>query len=194
MAKTRLFKDDREAIRAALVGHKYDPIFAAREREEFALAAEVWDHIYAAHKAAMAKLPAGALPESDHITVRAYGKYVTLHFGRGDFLKRPKRRLFDAHKRVWEAPACDLAERVERWAQAGEDLKKERNEMGVKLDAALASFRTFDDLLAAWPDAERFITKRWRERPEYASSQLPAPVLTDLSKALDLPPDVKEAA
>ncbi|HYC66679.1 Nmad5 family putative nucleotide modification protein [Brevundimonas sp.] len=191
--KTRLTNADREAIRAALIDHKFKPIFADLDREENALAIKVRARAYGDFLSVIDNAPEGAFPSTGKVTVAVGGKSYGVTFSGAA-------RVFYQHDRGWSSRILEmksgdkLGEQIEDHANRLETAKDERNHLRRTLDATLKEFRTFDDLLAGWPEAEAFITERWRSRPEYAAN-VPAVAIKTLTESLDLPPEtVAEAA
>lgn len=191
MTKTRLLASDREAIRNAVVAHKFNPIFAALADEEKAIGAMLYERLYdKAIRAAMKRLPKGALPTKCGVSVNCAGQrhHVDLPESEPIFYKH-------YYGETIALPAGDaLCERIKDRASREEAAKSDRSHAKKVTDATLAQFRTFEDLAVAWPEADSFIKARWQTRPDYTAN-VPAVVLKDLSVALDLPPDdLAEAA
>ncbi len=191
MAKTRLTKADREAIRDAVIEHKFAPLDAANAAEEAALAVKARIKAYGSYLPTIEAAPAGAYAEQSVAPVNVGGKRISLYFdgaarlfaksfGYGNFL------LSLSEDDAFGKAILDHAERKKT-------LRADRSKLEDIVNGTLSAFNTFDDLLAGWPEAESFITARWRERPDY-SANVPAVAIRDLSAALDLPPDVAEAA
>lgn len=204
MAKTRLNSSDRETLTEQIVGHKFNRLQLLREQEEFDLAKEAYAKAYPATLVAkMGAMPKGSFPTDTDICVSVSGKRFDLNFS-------PTRW---GHPYAWEAAAKpadaeqrpflykhyqdvalaildgdDFGDRAVANQEQEESLQKERQDMLIRVRATLDNFRYFDDLLTAFPEAESFIMKRWRERPEGGSPGVPAVVIKDLARALDLPP------
>lgn len=192
MAKTRLFKADRQAICRAIIEHKFSPIEAALLVEENALAAEARVVAYGKHLKVIEDLPNGALPTSSSVSVTVDGGRHTLYFGaHGYGSDKIYCRVFDAHE---YNPILSLlgddpfGARVKDWALRVKAVSEERTLLDRRTYATLDRFTTFDALIEAWPEANKFITECWRARPGYVAA-LPAVVMSELSSALDLPPD-----
>ncbi len=194
MAKTRLTKADREAIRDAIIKHKFTPLEADVRAEENALALQARAKAYGDYLTVIEAAPKGAFGEDDDVNLNVAGRRIRLRFG-ADYTTRA--RLYFDHCRsgyLMSLPESDkFGAKVLAWADKAEANRKARSDLRSNVLATLAAFNTFDDLLAGWPEADAFITARWRERPDY-SANVPAVALRDLSAALDLPPDVAEAA
>ncbi len=191
MSKTRLLASDREAIRNAVVAHKFDPLFAALADEEKAIGALVYERLYdKPTRTAMKRLPAGAFPTKCGVSVNCAGQrhHVDLPASAPILYKH-------YYGETLALPAGDtLCERIKERAAREETIKSDRAHAKKVTDATLAQFRTFDDLAVAWPEADTFIKARWQTRPDYTAN-VPAVVLKDLSAALDLPPEeIAEAA
>jgi hypothetical protein len=213
MAKTRLNNDDRAAIAVAIVDYKYAPLIALNRALEYELASLVYDRIYSADvRRKMAALPAGAFKEVDDITVAVNGQKYKLDFsadnydvlgsnpaGRDDdrllkpVLYKHADRSYSSLPALLLTDEDSLGARIVAWSQEREELRQAPATARSKLDAALASYRYFDDLVTSFPEAERFILTRWRERPEGGSPGVPAVVLKDLARELDLPPEAEAA-
>lgn len=192
MTKTRLTNADRDAIRYAMLGHKFDPVFAQLKRDGAALAIKARALAYGDYAVTIDAAPDGAFPVAGAIHVNVGGQKHSLEF-EGDA------RVFYKHDRGWTGCALTLVASaalgkaiVDR-ARAAETAKEEKQHLNNILRATLAEFRSFDDLIAAWPEAETFIKDRWRTRPEWKAN-VPAVALKTLTDKLDLPPDVAEAA
>lgn len=193
MPKTRLTHDDRQAIREAIIAHKYKPIDAAHAATEAALAEELRVKLCGDYLKTMEKAPKGAFPTTNSLVVEIDGKRRHLSFG-GKYPDQVYHRVFSEHYSTgtaWKtrAEGEPLALKIVAWMDAVEATKSERSNLISITRATLDGFRTFDDLLDGWPDASRFITEVWRRRGAYLPPQLPAVVLADLSAKLDLPPD-----
>lgn len=194
MAKTRLTNADRDAIRQAVIAHRFDPLEAAFAREEYALALKVRASVYGDYLAAMEQAPEGAFPTTPNINVSVDGMRVRLRFGAS----------YDVRARIWDkhdhggsilsttsarSPAKDVLD----WARRCEATKAEKRTLDETVRGTLSPFTTFEGLLDGWPEAATFTQARWRQRGDY-SPQLPVASLQKLSAALDLPPEVAEAA
>lgn len=194
MAKTRLTNADREAIRDAILAHKFTPIEAGLRAEENALALQARAKAYGSYLKTMEAAPSGAFPEQANIDLNLGGRRLRIAFG-ADYTTRC--RVFDAHAHggyILSLPDGDeFGGKVLSWAERREAAKVARSELRGKLGGTLSAFTTFDDLVKAWPEAESFVRERWAMRPDYAAN-VPAIQLTDLTAALDLPPEVAEAA
>lgn len=196
MPKTRLYKADREAICRAIIEHKFSPIEAALLVEENALANEAREIAYDKHLKVIETLPNGAFPTKISVRVTVEGEHYALYFGgRIGGPDAVRRRVFEAHE---YSPILQMTDdapfgaRVKDWAQRGVGTKAERELLTRRTDATLSRFSTFDALIEAWPEANKFIAERWRTRPAYVAA-LPAVVMSELSSALDLPPDDDES-
>lgn len=192
MPKTRLYKADRDAICRAIIEHKFSPIEAALLVEENALANEAREIAYDKHLKAIEALPNGAFPTKMSVNVTVEGQRYALYFGGHAWGPNAvQRRVFEAHN---YSPILQLTDddpfgaRVKDWAQRGVATKAERELLDRRTGATLSRFSTFDALIEAWPEANKFITERCRQRPTYVAG-LPAVVMSELSSALDLPPD-----
>jgi hypothetical protein len=191
MAKTRLRNDDRDAIRYAIIDHKFKPLDAALDAEGTALALKARAKAYGDFATVMDNAPQGAFDTASSISVNVAGKRISLPF-------KAEARAFYSHRHSYQealtlTEADRLAVQIMAWANQGEALKAERRTLNDQVRGTLSAFHTFDDLQRDWPEADAFITARWRTRPEYSSS-VPAVRLAALTSALDLPPEVAEAA
>lgn len=195
MAKTRMNVADREAIRDAIIAHKFDDMIANMERREYVLADLVWKHLHSdSDRRWMAKAPAGALAETDCMGVNCAGRTHYLHFGEWKMVdRRPKRRTFDKFNRRTDMPsALPLTEEINDWAMTLKGTRDERGNLRQSVLTALAGFRCFEDAIEGWPEAADFI----RARQVRSSAPVRAVVVrySDLSAKLDLPPEEKQAA
>lgn len=193
MAKTRLTNDDRDAIRSAVIDRKFDPLFAALKAKESAVVIKARARAYGKYTAEIDAAPTGAFAtESNHSFVVAGRRYQLRS-------EKPLRVFFKDTRGYMEAmislPAGDkLGDEIESVAHEREELKNTRDHLRSTIRATLSAFRTFDDLILAWPEAEPFIKARWQTRPEWKAN-VPAVEIKSLSHALDLPPEtVAEAA
>jgi len=191
--KTRLTNADRDAIRAALIAHKFTPIFADLDREENALAIKVRARAYGDFLAVIDNAPEGAFPSTGKINVAVGGQSYGITFSGAA-------RVFYRHDRGWSSRILEmnagdkLGEKIVDHANRAETTKAERSHLIDTVNATLREFRSFDDLLVGWPEAEAFITDRWRSRPDYTAN-VPAVALKTLTASLDLPPEtLAEAA
>lgn len=194
MAKTRLTKYDRQAIRTDIIAHRFDPQERALLAEENALAIQVRAKLYGDYLATIEAAPEGAFCMDSSFTVNVGGKRIRLAFG-ADY--KTQVRLFAVHCKydpVMSVPDSDkFGAKIADWAQRKEATRTAREKLSGEVLGTLNSFNSFDDLQAGWPEADRFIVARWQTRPEY-SANVPAIALRDLSAALDLPPDEVAAA
>lgn len=194
MAKTRLTNADREAIRDAVIEYKFAPIENGLAAEEFALAIQARSKAYGDYLTTIDSAPDGAFPTEGQTWLNVGGKKIKLRYGQYPTYVR----VFSKHCR-YDEPMLSLAEsdafakKVMIWAERSEATKSERRKLRENVGGTLSFFKSFDDLQAGWPEAERFITARWRERPDYTANA-PAVTLRDLSTALDLPPDTEDEA
>lgn len=188
MTKTRMTKYDRHAIRQAILEHKFIPVEAALLAEENALAIQARAKAYGDYLKVIDAAPAGAFAEEDDANLNVGGSRIRLRFG-ADY--KITARVFSAHARDTMLALRDsdpLAVKIMGWAHRAEEARRARGDLQAKLTGTLGAFRTFDDLLAGWPEASTFITERWRISGEYVAS-VPAVTLQELSAALDLPPE-----
>lgn len=196
MAKTRLTNADRDVIRVGIIDHKFLPIEAALLAEENALAVQARIKAYGEYLPTIEAAPAGAFPEERSVRLNIGGRKIALRFGDG---YRVAARVFDKHTAGYDRYLLSLtdtdafAKKALSWAERAEAAKAERRKLVDSVSGTLSAFRSFDDLLKGWPEADKFITARWRTRPEY-SANVPAVAIQDLSAALDLPPEIAEAA
>ena len=194
MAKTRLLNADREAIEAAILAHRFDPSDAAYLAEENALAIKVRAKVYGDYLPVMEAAPAGAFPESNAIRVNVDGRRIRLNFGDS---YRTVARIWSKHRdssEILSGPSSNpILGKVLDWANRLEATKRERADLKYSLRATLASFTTFEGLIEGWPEAASFANAQWKARGSFVPN-LPAVKLQELSAALDLPPDVAEAA
>lgn len=199
MAKTRLNNADRNAIAEAIIDHKYVPLEQAHAQRGHDLANELWEILHGEHRQLIDALPKGALEEAHKINVNAAGRHIELRFG-PDVSSWPSvyRPVFYKYARgrvpVDDLAGRDFADRLDTWLGEGKTLREERAEQHTKTLAVLSTFTSFDDLQAAWPDADKFITAQWRKRGVAGGRNLPAVMISDLSRQLGLPPGEQEAA
>jgi hypothetical protein len=182
MAKTRLLKADRDAIRVALLEHKFAPRVAALKRAREAAALALYDRLHAPHLKAMAALPEWAFGRRNNLLVKTYGRLYTLEFA--DAEDRPVLHKYLGHI---ELGTTTQADDIEALTREDKTIVDERLEMAHKVTAALEKFSSFEDAIKAWPEAASFFNARMKERGLVVN--LPAVMLMDLTKQLDLPPD-----
>lgn len=194
MTKTRLNNADREAIRDAVILHKFQPVEAALDAEMHALAIQARVKAYGDYLATIEAAPDGAFPTEGHCNLIIGGKRIRLSFG----VFPCAVRVFSHHAR-YEREMLNLTDadpfgkKVMAWAERREEAKGQRSKLKDNVRGTLDAFKTFDDLLAGRPEAERFITARWRQRPDYIAN-VPAVEIRTLSEALDLPPETEAEA
>lgn len=191
MAKTRLRNDDREAIRNAIISHKFKPLEAALAAEANALAIKVRAKAYGPFAKTIDSAPEGAFPTKRTFHVNVGGKKIGVEAD-------GQMRCFHAHyygsdPLLAVTDADPLGAAVMDWATRKEALTAERDTLREQVRGTLAAFNTFDDLQRDWPEADRFIVARWQTRPEYAAN-VPAVQIASLTVALDLPPDEQAEA
>lgn len=188
MSKTTLRQDDREAIRDALIAHKFAPTDAELLALENTLAEEVRAFVHGDYLKTVERAPKGAYRTTNNIRVSIDGQHHSLAFG-GRYPNAVYKRQFYEFPNAYTS-AEPLMARVLEWAGRVATLKQQREALTTTALATLGAFRTFDALLEAWPDAEKFITEQWRNRAGRTERQLPV-ALGKLSEALDLPPDTQ---
>lgn len=188
MTKTTLRQADREAIRDALIAHKFGPIDAELLALENALAEEVRAFVHGDYIKTLERAPKGAFRTTNNIRVSIDGQQHALAFG-GRYPNAVYKRQFYEFPSAYTS-ADPLMARVLEWAGRDARAKKEREALTATALATLGAFRTFDALLESWPDAEKFITAQWRSRAGRTDRQLPV-ALGKLSEALDLPPETQ---
>jgi hypothetical protein len=195
VAKTRLLNADREVIEAAILAHRFDPLDAAYLAEENALAIKIRAKVYGDYLPTMEAAPVGAFPECNAIRVNVDGRRILLSFGDS---YRTVARVWNKHNtgggEILSGPSSNaLLAKVLDWANRREATKRERSDLKYSVRATLASFTTFEGLVDGWPEAASFANAQWKARGSFVPN-LPAVKLQELSAALDLPPDVAEAA
>lgn len=178
MPKTRLTVGAREGIRDLIIAHRFDAATLAAKKTIVERALEVHRETYASHADWIAAAPPGALPTT---TMLYFFDRPSSDMSYGVGLEAPV-PIFANQKRFRASPALDAA------ILAKEALEKDRREMRGKVLATLTAYRNFEDLLAAWPEAEVFIRKVWKTFTGYRPINLPVAVPGDLNSALDLPP------
>lgn len=186
MPKTRLINDDRDAITRAIIAHKFDPVFAALDAEAAALAIEARHIAYGDFLRVMDKAPKGAFHTAGSMRVAVGGKRVSLSFG-----LLVAHRVFADHEYgdALALPDSDpFGARVMAHAEARKTAAAEKEALSRTTRAMLGNFTTFDDLVEAWPEAQRFVTEQWRARGTYVAS-VPMIAIASLTAALDLPPE-----
>lgn len=194
MAKTPLRMDDREQIAVAMVARKFDPVAARLDAEEYALAAAVWEHVHGPFKAVIYQLPKGALRADHELDLNYNGRWLSLKFGPDPGWDkrdtRETRPMFaSCNERL--VPSKKLAERLDAWSDGVKQLQEDKTDALAKTLGTLKSFRTFEDLIAAWPEAAKFVTSRMTKRD--IAPNVPAVLLRDLNALLDLPPETELA-
>lgn len=180
MAKTRMTNTDRERLRNDLLNHKFVSLRKRHKIAEAELADALWLHWHSPHIAAMDAMPDGAFVQGTRVCVRAYGQYHSLT------LLEPRRffHKFTGHNELGASPQ---AEAVEELARAGQKIEADATDLRFKLDATLAMFRNFEDVVQHWPEAADIVEGRLSKKREFVVPNLPAVQLADLTAALDLP-------
>lgn len=190
MSKIRLSNDDRRAIAAAVVGHKFNPLKAALNAEQTRVCEDIRRRAYGDFLPVMESAPSGAFDTRSGLTVNVGGARYKL-------TSQVAMRVFAAHD-GW-APmlsldaADDLGEAIQDLAQRLEDHRQQRDHLEATTRATIAGFYTFEALIEAWPEAEAFIKARWTARA-HGPVNLPAVDFKSLTGALDLPPETQAAA
>lgn len=193
MAKTRLTNDSRRVIARKVIEYKFAPIEAALRARENELAQAAWDQVHGPFKKEIAKLPAGALKKEDDVYVNVGGHKHDLDF------KEPVGCFycFDSYSNPLVLKDPDVIARAQSWAAEKDQAKTDRRDLERKVEALLASFRTFEDAVAGWPDAAGFIAAELARHGSFVDvPSLPSVKVEDVSRALGLPPetDLAEAA
>ena len=203
MAKTRMNQEDRQSIVAAILDHKFKPVFLANNEEQYALALRIYDTLYDEKtKEWIKQAPEGWLPHSTSVTVNAAGRKYSLHFG----LKTNPA----TNSRLWtQLPVCvrhadswnyacktfvagdELGEAIAKNANEAEDLKNLHAKAKEQLVAALSALRSFEDVLEKWPEVESFVKPRMQARCVEVPG-LPAVKFSDLNAMLGLPPETSQ--
>lgn len=194
MAKTPLNQADRDVIRNQIIGRKFTPLRDKQVVDENKLAMEVWTLAYKAYLPVMAKLPRGAFKMSKTISTNVGGRSYYLNADQEVQLMYEDANNWNGKRLATFEATSPMGEKISAFAQSKIDLERQQQDADRKVAASLKAFRSFDDLLKAWPEAEKFIKARWATRPDY-NANVPMVVLKDLSKELGLPPEEeKEAA
>lgn len=198
MATTRMNKDDRDIIGQTIVEAKFGPLDAALTAQETALAQRVYDSLYDDKtKKWIAEAPSGWLSTTSSIKCNVAGLSVSVSFG---YLPQSNHRVHKPvttkHAAGWDTiktfPAGDtLGEEIRAHALAKEEHKRLRSGAYRQVATALASLRTFEAALKAWPEAETFIKPRMQTRCVEVPG-LPAVKMADLNTLLGLPPETKQ--
>lgn len=191
MAKTRLRNDDRDAIRSAIIDNKFRPIEAGLAAEANALAIKARARGYGEFVNAMDAAPIGAFPSRSNVIVNVDGKKVSLKTAAA--VRCFYEHLYGSEVVLTLKDTDKLGVEIMAYATRAEAVKAEKETLREQVRGTLAAFSTFDDLQREWPEADAFITARWRTRPDYTAN-VPAIQISALTTALDLPPDVAEAA
>jgi hypothetical protein len=206
--------DDRDAIRRALLIHKFQAKYDVLRARENLAAIAAWGQVHTPHKATMDKLPKTAFRVDTTVSVNAGGYSATLRYGgghRGGWYFAGKRK-FGAPIEL-ESPAEGvrliefydfgavnlkdqmLIDEVQDILTKQNELDEQVQDLDTRVQATLAKFTTFEALEEAWPEIETFVQARMKERGIYVKPQLPAVLLIDLTKDLELPPEeISQAA
>ena len=203
MAKTRMNQEDRQSIAAAILDHKFKPLFLANNEEQYALGLRVYDALYDEEtKKWIKQAPEGWLSHSTSVTVNAAGRKYSLRFG---LKSNPA-----TNSQLWtQLPVCirhadswnyasktfvagdELGEAIAKNATDAEELKTMHAKAKEQLNAALSALRSFEDVLEKWPEVESFVKPRMQARCVEVPG-LPAVKFSDLNTMLGLPPETKQ--
>lgn len=178
MPKTRLTVADREEISALIIDHRFAEPIRAAEKEQKDRALEAYRIHYAKHAGWMAAAPEGALPT---VTALWFSESADSP-GTRIVLDMPL-KVFASTRRS-EIP---MTPSLRAAISADRNLTKERIEAQRMVGGLLASFRTFEDAIARWPEAETFIQKVF-DTKRGPVANLPAVVPDAINRLLDLPP------
>lgn len=170
---TRLTVSDRENITNRMVADALKERKSAHKAAENALAARIFAHALGADRLALlAELPEGFVPEASCIDISVGGYWIRLEFA------EPTRIPFDKRGACLIAidggtPLADEVFAIEAEAKAIKDM---RRELDSTIGATLASFRTVEAMVAAWPETEPYAPA-----PKAPRAALPAVFFADLN-------------
>ena len=205
----RLNNEDRDDIASRLIRHRFQAEYTALAVRENAIALAAWKQIHGKYEAAMAKLPEGAFPFDYDIQVNAGGWSGTFCYGGsgkswnryrpdgryGFEQAEPVGKLefndYGDHDTV-NLTDPDLIDEARAVLTGWKELSEKVGTLYKKTRETLGKFTTFDSLLEKWPEAEQFIRARQKERGIYVAPSLPATLIFDLTKELELPPEEAE--
>lgn len=202
----------RYKITEQLVHRAYLDRATKNMAEQVAISADMYDLVYPREtRAKMEALPEGWLPKVDHLQVQ-YGTGNTycyfaqqrirvardgwhVNYGSEENPAPTVHRVVLARHRTGTVLALEATHPMAERLTAH---KSEQADIGAGIiDLASATMRTMNQfstvasLVKAWPEIEPFVSK-YLAAPERV--YLPAPLLRDLNKRLDLPVKEKEAA
>lgn len=193
---TRLTNDARGKIVNMILAHKFDPIFAALDKERTELGNAIWDRMMAVHAQAMANLQSAtggrALPTATSFVVNAAGWSVALTCDPRPFFhdqhSKIDRSSLHASYHLWVVPSEDpMCAKIQSYAERRKLASEEEGHLRDQIAGQVGGHYTFDKLSAAWPEIDAFVRAVERNLP---APQL-AIALADhkaLNEALDLPP------
>lgn len=198
--KTRMTIEDRRAICTALLAHKFTRIYDGLRARENAAAVAAWNTVHAPYIAMMSQMPEGAFRTDTSIAVNAGGYSLNLRYGGGS--RGGWRRSVGEDDHGGEAVSmrefCEytvnltdetLIDEIKDIVAQQRATDTERSTLDVELTSTLQKFQSFEALEEAWPEIETFTRARMKERGLYAKPNLPAVLLFDLTRKLDLPPE-----
>ncbi len=163
MATTRLNEAIRGATIKALEDKRFTPQFDKIEKRKTQLGDDLYEHMYGEVKLRMARLPQGWLSETNDISCYVEGHWVRLEMSR-------KRRFPDSHKKMTLSNTSVLGS---QWVKIQADeraLYDTRGEAMRNARAVLASCRTVEALLKAWPEVKPLLPANLSNPPVVCSA------------------------
>lgn len=181
----KLTKGQKDLMKNAIVRHRFDIEEEKFKKQENSLGSKIYSDLFPKkQREAMAALPKGWLPTTSSLYVKFGGNYfhvdcpenVIPYDSRNNVLK------------VYEV-SHDFSIEMEEIVQGRTNLREEKRKLEAQITAIMDSVTTANKLKSVWPEISEFVDKF---APQGKKS-LPAVVINDLNKKLNLPPEEKVA-
>ncbi|QNK01720.1 Nmad5 family putative nucleotide modification protein [Dyella telluris] len=173
----------RKDIARKVLDHRFGDTAKQLKAKRNALALDLYNLIYPeATRKLMSQLPSGFLPVSANVSVVING--YAHNYALADYLPGNVNAHYGSGHRFLEKTSigAKLEARCNALDAEDRDYKTDFSKALQEVEAALAGFNTYKQLLESWPEVKPFV-----EIPEAANRQLPVSKVADLNARLNLP-------
>jgi hypothetical protein len=185
MTSVKLTKSIREFISDKIIQDAFKEKFESLNKQANELACLVYYDLYPKKQIQqMEALPKGWLPEKSTVTAQ-FGTssrgYVTLELG---FEIKVPHEGYRGCSKVYD-DEHEFTEKYGEYSAFREEITEQKRKATTKTNAVLDSVTTTNKLRSIWPEIENYIAEA--ERNFSTGVNLPAPIILDLNKDLNLP-------